>query len=66
MSECRCPAGRVCDCHDLRSILWRVLTEAEYGRMEAEGLAADALGLRWSESQDRWIGPNDLLEGRMQ
>jgi hypothetical protein len=47
---------------DYRSLLHRILTSREYGRMEAEGLAADALGLRWSEAQDGWVSPDDLVE----
>lgn len=52
LRECECVPGHRCDCHDLRSLLWRILTSAEYGKMEAEGLAADALGLAWDEGRD--------------
>ena len=55
--ECECVPGHRCDCIDLRQLLYDILTRAEYQKMEAEGLAAKALGLRWSEANDRYIGP---------
>lgn len=62
LRECECVPGHYCDCRDLRSLLIRILTEAEYGKMEAEGLAADALGLRWSENDDRYVWAGDKAE----
>ena len=62
--ECECVPGHRCDCHDLRSLLHRILTSAEYGKMEAEGLAAAALGLRWSEADDRYVSAAALIEKR--
>ena len=53
--DCECVPGHRCDCEDLRSLLYRILTNAEYPKMEAEGLAAVALGLRWSENDDRYV-----------
>lgn len=55
LAECECVPGHHCDCHNLRQLLTDILTSAEYPRMEAEGLAADALGLRWSEKDDRYV-----------
>jgi hypothetical protein len=55
LAECECVPGHHCDCEDLRSLLRRILTSAEYPKMEAEGLAADAIGLRWSEQDDHYV-----------
>lgn len=55
VSECECVPGHRCDCEDLRSLLYRILTNAEYPKEEAEGLAAAALGLHWSEKDDRYV-----------
>lgn len=55
LAECECVPGHYCDCRDLRQLLTDILTNAEYPKMEAEGLAADALGLHWSEKDDRYV-----------
>ena len=55
LAECECVPGHRCDCTDLRQLLTDILTNAEYPKMEAEGLAADALALRWSEKDDRYV-----------
>ena len=57
LAECECVPGHYCDCRDLRQLLTDVLMGAEYGRMKAEGLAADALGLVWNETEDRYVRP---------
>ena len=57
LAECECVPGHYCDCRDLRQLLTDVLMGGEYGRMEAEGLAADALGLVWNETEDRYVRP---------
>lgn len=55
LRDCECVPGHRCDCTDLRQLLTDILTNAEYPKMEAEGLAADALGLRWSEQDDCYV-----------
>lgn len=57
--DCECVPGHRCDCIDLRQLLTDILTNAEYPKMEAEGLAAAALGLRWSEKDDRYVRGTD-------
>src|SRR5574338_802471 len=62
--DCECVPGHHCDCEDLRSHLRRILTSAEYPKMEAEGLAAKALGLSWVESEDRYLPDPAVAESR--
>lgn len=54
--DCECVPGHRCDCEYLRSMLYTILTSSEYDKMQAEGYAADALGLHWSEKDDCYVG----------
>ena len=40
---------------ELTHLLTQILMNAEYPKMEAEGLAAAKLGLQWSENDDRYV-----------
>jgi hypothetical protein len=53
--DCECVPGHQCDCDYLRSMLYAILTTDEYNKMEAEGAAADALALEWSEVEDCYV-----------
>jgi hypothetical protein len=40
---------------DWKALLTDILTNSEYQKMEAEGRAAEALGLDWDDASGTWV-----------
>ncbi len=54
-ASCDCVPGHRCDCQDWRTLLRAVVVGQEYDRQEAEGIAAEALGLVWDDGPGQWV-----------